>query len=102
MVSDDCLQKFYEENPLIEICFNEEIYSPYLRIGNKYVLIHKFIESSPNCIIKLVIYKGTFISNNLLQHKFCSVYNEEEIIVVSQNIYETFNIYNYIEHFAVK
>lgn len=103
MVSNDCLNKFYEENPLIEICFKEEIYPCYLRIGNKYILIHKIIEPLKTCIIKLVVYKGTYISRgHILKDIFCCIYDEKINIVVSQNIYETYKIYNYIEHFAVK
>ena len=128
MVSSDCLQKFYEENPLIEICFNEEIYPPYLRRGKKYVLIHnkqsyeildtpkssqEFNITNPNnaplssetCIINLVIYKDSYVNldKSILAHHFCCLYNEKETITVYRNIfYETFQIYNYIEHFAVK
>ena len=103
MEFNDCLQKFYEENPLIEICFNEEIYPCYSRIGNKYIFVQKFTHCSQTLgIIKLVLYKGTFISNNILQHYFCCTYDEKKSFVVSQNIYETFNLYKYIEHFAVK
>lgn len=103
MEFNDCVNKFYEENPLIEICFNEEIYTPYLRIGNKYILIHKIIEPLKTCIIKLVVYKGTFICRrHILKDIFCCIYDEKINIVVSQNIFETNNIYNYIEHFAVK
>ena len=103
---NDCLNKFYEENPLIEICFNEQIYPCYSRIGNKYVFVQKILKPYKTYIIKLVVYKGTFISNNILQDNFCSLYDEEKSfnvsIVLSQNIYETYKIYNYIEHFAFK
>ena len=106
MEFNDCVNNFYEENPLIEICFNEEIYPCYSRIGNKYVFIQKIREPSKTYIIKLVVYKGTFISNNVLQDQFCSLYDEEKSFIVSINtsldIYETYKIYNYIEHFAVK